>query len=66
MYTRKYKHSLQTVKLPLLALWGVLGDILSDDEEDPEEPMQEGSDYEFSDLESDDDEYGKYIIDTII
>ncbi len=44
----------------------VLGDILSDDEEDPEEPMQEGSDYEFSDLESDDDEYGKYIIDTII
>ena len=44
----------------------VLGDILSDDEEDPEEPMQEGSDYEFSDLESDDDEYGKYIIATII
>ncbi len=36
----------------------VLGDILSDDEEDPEEPMQEGSDYEFSDLESDNDEYG--------
>ncbi len=44
----------------------VLGDILSDDEEDPEEPMQEGSDYEFSDLESDNDEYGKYIIATNI
>ena len=38
----------------------VLGDILSDDE-DEDEPMREGSDYEFADLESDDEEYGKII-----
>ncbi len=35
----------------------VLEDILSDDEEDLEEPMREGSDYEF---ESDEEEDGKY------
>ena len=38
----------------------VLENILSDDEEDLEEPMREGSDYEFSDMESDEEEDGKY------